>query len=139
MGYDKAIIERLQKLIDGGMTQKEIADKTGITQSHVSKLLNSNDKNNSAKAVTITTFFKLFPEMESLLDKNLNGFSHLHYMQQTGNEQIQQINSPNANAHINTTSINDFKQAIISVILDDTEICDKCKVRVLRILNKTKQ
>lgn len=49
----------LRSKYDGGMTQQEIADKSGISRSHICKLLNGS---RCFSEVTLGNVFKLFPD-----------------------------------------------------------------------------
>lgn len=54
----------LRSKYDGGMTQQEIADKSGISRSHICKLLNGS---RCFSEVTLGNVFKLFPDATLLL------------------------------------------------------------------------
>lgn len=54
----------LREKYDAGMTQKEIADRTGISQSHICKLLNGS---RSFSEVTLGNVLKLFPQAKLIL------------------------------------------------------------------------
>lgn len=54
----------LREKYDTGMTQKEIADRTGISQSHICKLLNGS---RSFSEVTLGNVLKLFPQAKLIL------------------------------------------------------------------------
>ena len=58
----------LREKYDGGMTQREIAEKSGLSQSHVCKLLNGT---RSFSEVTLGNVLKLFPRATLLLKTNI--------------------------------------------------------------------
>ena len=123
------IFEQLQAILrkerDSGSTNQSIGDRVGLSHAHINRLLNgSADRIESLKFGTV---LKLFPGLIRIVDKD---------------GQISQTNSPGAvvaigeNSIANTKSNDNIKlnNQLMSNILNDDEICDSCKVRILKIL-----
>lgn len=62
MDYVETIRRRLKEMITAGMTQEDISKQTGITQSHISKLLSAKRGPEHMKHLRLDTFLKLFPD-----------------------------------------------------------------------------
>ena len=123
-----AMLERLQQILrerrDRGETNQEIAKTADITHQHINRLLNGQPE--LLAKVQFGTILKLFPGMIRLMDKD---------------GQISQNNSPGAaasiggNATITGESNLSDNRAKLKEILNANDICDSCKVKVLKILN----
>ena len=122
MDFKSFIFQRLKELRQE-MTQQEMAKKAGCSQSYINHLLN-NSADNLAN-VRLDILLRLFPELfYSIIQKSQveNGIGI----------------SNGDNATVNTTiqSGTFLKDNLLSAVLDDDTICDKCKVKVLKLLKK---
>jgi len=122
------MFDRLQRILkerrDNGETNEEIARTAEISHQHVNRLLNGSP--DQFAKLQFGTILKLFPGIVQFED-------------QKGGH-ISQNNSPGAAASIGGSAIAnfyaDFRQQLMSDILNDDSICDACKVKVLKLLQK---
>jgi transcriptional regulator with XRE-family HTH domain len=68
MDYAEIIKEKLAEMKRDGKTQEEIAKETGITQSHISKLMSAKCSIEKIKRIRLESFFKLFPNARIVFD-----------------------------------------------------------------------
>lgn len=61
MDIYQEIQDRLKNERDKGATQNEMSNRTGLGQSHISRLLDSKRGSDQMKRLGLETFFKLFP------------------------------------------------------------------------------
>ena len=61
MDIYQEIQERLRRERDSGATQNEMSRRTGLGQSHISRLLDAKRGTEQMKRLGLETFFKLFP------------------------------------------------------------------------------
>ena len=78
MDYVETIRRRLKEMITGGMTQEDISKQTGITQSHISKLLSAKRGLEHMKHLRLDTFLKLFPDAQIVFggDRRIGDVHH---------------------------------------------------------------
>ena len=122
------IFEQLQSILKAqrahGTTNQEIAERVGLSQAHVNRLLNGSP--NVIASVKFGTILKLFPGIICLKEPN--------------DGQISQNNSPGAAASIGGDAVATFsakssvKQELLSMILDNNELDDASKVKFLKVL-----
>ena len=119
----------LKRMRDAGATNREIAEKVGCSHQQINRMLNKGAE--YFEKVEFRTLVKLFPEIfDEILRK---------YGAQGGGAGQAIVNSPGAaTVNGNANSVHIAQGAALAAaelkILDDTDICDKCKVRVLRII-----
>ncbi len=119
-----------QKLRDernSGETNQTMADKAGISQSHMNRLLNGDA--GQIGSLKFDTVLKLFPEIKTILERELGG---------QGAHQTASANGDGAAASVGGIAIAggaipDY-QRVMNTIIDDQTICDTCKIRVLKII-----
>ncbi len=68
MDIYQEIQERIRRERDNGATQSEISKRTGLGQSHVSRLLDAKRGSEQMKRLGLETFFKLFPNARIVFD-----------------------------------------------------------------------
>jgi transcriptional regulator with XRE-family HTH domain len=110
---------QLRQMSRDGMTNREIAEKAGMSQSYVNQLLNG-DAEQFGK-VRIDMLIDLFPDVFRQLVV-VNGDNH-------GAAIV------NGDATINEAQGGN-NPALMKAIIDDDTICDKCKIKVLKMLAK---
>ena len=130
----------LKNLKAENVTDVELAAKAHCSQAKINAMLNGTKEKPKASAKTahevvekveFRTLVKLFPEIfDEILRK---------YGAQGGGAGQAIVNSPGAaTVNGNANSVHIAQDAALAAaelkILDDTDICDKCKVRVLRII-----
>ena len=121
MDFKTYIYKRLRELRNE-MTQQEMAKKAGCAQSYINHILNSPP--DTLATVRLDILLKLFPELFASVVQNVHadngiGIANGDY------------------ATVNNTQSYDSIQLERS-ILDDDDICDKCKVKVLKLLKSHK-
>lgn len=109
----------LRQMSRDGMTNREIAEKAGMSQSYVNQLLNG-DAEQFGK-VRIDMLIDLFPDVFRQLVV-VNGDNH-------GAAIV------NGDATINEAQGGN-NPALMKAIIEDDTICDKCKIKVLKMLAK---
>lgn len=124
--YYKALFSLLTQRSEAGQTNQQIANIAGCTQQHINRLLNG--KPEQIGKVKLETLLKLFP---AFFAPCLSGGAKTT------------LNNSNGNAIANngTAIVSQLdgalpKEQVVTAILNDDKICDTCKVRVLKILQK---
>lgn len=77
MDIYQEIQERLKKERDAGATQSEMSRRTGLGQSHISRLLDTKRGAEQMKRLGLETFFRLFPDARIVFgDERIMGNVH---------------------------------------------------------------
>ncbi|MBR7119938.1 MAG: hypothetical protein IKC77_07060 [Lentisphaeria bacterium] len=114
MDVYRKIIEVLRQEYESGATYKELADKYGISYTHMHNLLNGK---RAVSGISLDFFFKLFPD--ATLTFSGGNFT----------------NVVNNGGKIKSISTNDNNDAINKILTSD-ELSDAEKVKVLKVLRK---
>ncbi len=125
----------LQAERKNGKTNQELAEKAGCSHQHINDLLN-HKKNVRIETLKFGTILRLFPELQKVIEDYLEH----HTLAGAKDGKISQNNSPGAAASIGgdavASSDSTLRAHLLTAILDDDTICDKCKVKVLKLLKK---
>ncbi len=79
MEYVEVIRSKLKEKIASGMTQEDISNQTGITQSHISKLLSAKRGTEHMKHLRLDTFLKLFPDAQIVFGGENRQIGNVHH------------------------------------------------------------
>lgn len=113
------IIEILKEEYNSGSTYQELADKYGVSYTHIHNLLNGK---RSVSGISLDFFFRMFPHATI----NFSGGDFSHMVNHGGN--VVGIN----NGKITSGCLS----AVIEKILDSDELSDTEKVKVMKVLKK---
>jgi len=115
--------QRLRELRDSGLTNREIAEKAGVTHSHINRMLNKDTS--FIETVGLRTLVRLFPDIFEMI------------LCQSGQTAIANGGSVAINGNNNiVATLAAEKQRFANEVLDDDKMCAECKVRVLQMLKK---
>lgn len=124
--YYQILQELLKQRRSNGETNQRIADTAGVKQPHINRLLNG-DASQFGK-VKLETLLKLFP---AFFAPCLSGGAKTTLNNSNGN-----AIANNGTAIVSQPDGALQKEQVVTAILNDDKICDTCKVRVLKLLNK---
>lgn len=115
--------EALKAMRAAGKTNQEIADLAGVSQQHINRLLNGSA--DALGKVKLETLVRLFPRIFENIDQssaNIHGIG---------------VNSGNhATVNIHNGASNEVLGDIEQDILEDSKMCDACKVAALGIIKR---
>ena len=134
MDLEEVLRSRLKTRNDRSGSNQKIADETNISQSYINQLLNGR---RSFYGLSLKNLLLLFPEIQHVLEEyyTQGGLS----ASVIGNGSAASVNG---NATAAPVTIGAAKESSInlselsSAILNDDNICDACKVKVLKIMQK---
>ena len=119
----ETIRSRLTELRSTGKTDRELADIAGCTQQQINRMINKPVE--YLETVSLKTIVRLFPDLFSSAKATANG---------TGAAAAINGTAIGGNNNQADKVLNDLE----SGVLDDEQICDKCKIRVLRLIKGKK-
>ncbi len=120
------IQERLKEERDTGVTQNEMAQRTGLGQSHISRLLDSKRGAEQMKRLGLETFFKLFPDAQIIFGGGNRRIGDVHH----------NTNSPVIQGDGNTvgTTGGESAAAFLKRIMEADDIDAETKVKIYRMM-----
>lgn len=124
--FYKTLFALLTRRSEEGQTNQQIANIAGCSQQHINRLLNG-DASQFGK-VKLETLLKLFP---AFFAPCLSGGAKTTLNNSNGN-----AIANNGTAIVSRPDGAFQKEQVVTAILNDDTICDTCKVRVLKLLNK---
>lgn len=124
MTIQEFIQNRFRALWNKRITQEEIGRRFGISQRQVSTYLSAKTGLEAISQMKLSTLLKMFPEIE------------FRIMGEAGVEVIQHHNHQAISITGGTVTVGTppLAAGCLDAILSDKNICDKCKIHVLRIL-----
>ncbi len=129
MEYVEVIRSKLKEMIASGMTQEDISSKTGITQSHISKLLSAKRGTEHMKHLRLDTFLKLFPDEQIVFGGENRQIGNVHH--NTNSPVIQGDGNT-----IGTTAGEETAAAFLKRIMEADDIDAETKVKIYKMANK---
>ena len=105
------LVEELKRERDAGVTNQAMADRCGVSQQHINKLLNGKA---SLQKLRFGAVLNLFPHIRRLLEGD--------------SQSISISNSPSSAAAINGTASAGGAEATIARIMA-SDMCAECKVK----------
>ena len=121
--YEK-IYELLAEMKRQGVTQQEIADRSGVSRPYICQLMNPKDGAERIKHLELNKLFKLFPDAKIVFggDRRMGDVHH-------------NTNSPVIQGDGNTvgTTGGESAAAFLKRIMDSNEIDAETKVKLYRI------
>lgn len=122
MDIYELLMDFLQTQYNNGKTETEIANDTGLSQQQVNALRN---KKRSFAKMRLETLLRMFPNIRISLDGSP--------ITATNSAVNAGVNNGNMTIH----AVGDgerLKSSLRSAILKTDDICDKCKVKILTLL-----
>lgn len=124
-----AILQEERKL---GKTNEELASKAGCSHQHINDLLN-HKKNVRIETLKFGTILRLFPELQHVIEEYLVHHTFVGTQTNIGGHAA---NGNNIHIEGAVITSNANLSSIASAILNDDSICDTCKIKVLKLLQK---
>ena len=128
MEYVEVIRSKLKEKIASGMTQEDISSQTGITQSHISKLLSAKRGTEHMKHLRLDTFLKLFPDAQIVFGGENRQIGNVHH----------NTNSPVIQGDGNTVGTTGGESAadFLKRIMEADDIDAETKVKIYKLANE---
>ncbi len=126
MDIYQEIQERLREERDSGATQNEMSQRTGLGQSHISRLLDPKRGAEQMKRLGLETFFKLFPDAKIVFgdDRRIGDIHH-----NTNSPVIQGDGNT-----IGTTAGEETAAAFLKRVMASDDIDAEIKVKLYRMM-----
>lgn len=131
MTIEEFLKDKLKKGSGGGKTQSELAGNSH--QQTIFKLLSDEQQIANTQFKTILS---IFPEVRMVLERAFCASSGGSSASVSGNGSAAAVNGNATAAPVICASPSPDREKLTSAVLNDDAICDACKVKVLKLLQK---
>lgn len=122
MDLEEVLKARLKARNDKSGSNQKIADETNLSQSYINQLLNGR---RSFYGLSLRNVLQLFPEIQHVLEDYYTKHQGASSISISGNGSAASVNG---NATV--APMKDYSH-LRKEILEDGEICDRCKIKML--------
>lgn len=131
MDIYQEIQERLRRERDSGATQNEMSRRTGLGQSHISRLLDAKRGTEQMKRLGLETFFKLFPDARIVFGDEARVIGDV-----TNNKG--QVVNVNGDVHgtVDTAGCSETAASFLRRIMESGDFDSDTKVKLFNLLNQ---
>ena len=128
MDIYQEIQERLKRERDSGATQNEMSRRTGLGQSHISRLLDAKRGTEQMKRLGLETFFKLFPDARIVFGDEARVIGDV-----TNNKG--QVVNGDVHGSVSSPGGSETAADFLKRIMDADNIDAETKVKIYKIIN----